>query len=362
MRALFLSASFGGGHLHANLAVHEALGCEGLERDYLEYIPLWQRLPVAGLYQFSLRHWPGLYGWFYRFTNREREPRIITAQFDRAGFEAMRTDVLAFEPDVVVASFPTATALAGRVREAVPRPFANVLVVTDFRAHRHWAQTSADLILAPSAEAAADLERFGIPPAKIAVTGLPVRRVFQELPPAEAMRQKHGLDERPVVLIASGATEAYRAQEEAVQAVIALGRPAQVVRFRKNGERKQEDHGPVRVLSYPVGGLFPELFAAADFLLGKAGGLTVAEALVAGKPYLVYKPIPGHEEANARWLEQKGAGSYARSRRELTELLDSWLKDPGARAPLAERARALGRPDAARLAASRIRELVGVPA
>ncbi len=362
MRALFLSASFGGGHLHANLAVHEALGAEGLERDYLEYIPLWQRLPVVGLYQFSLRYWPGLYGWFYRFTNRETEPRLITSQFDRAGLPAMKADVLAFEPDVVISSFPTATALAGRAREETGMAFANVLVVTDFRAHRHWAQGSADLILAPSAEAADDLVRFGIPPSRVAVTGLPVRRVFLELPAGKVLRERHGLDERPVVLIASGATEAYRAQEEAVRAVIALGEPAQVVRFRKNDGRRREEHGRVSVLTYPVGRLFPELFAAADFLLGKAGGLTVAEALVAGKPYLVYKPIPGHEEANARWLEQKGAGRFAKSRGELLATLAAWLKDPSALLPLAERARTLGRPEAARLAAQRIREALGVPA
>ncbi len=144
--------------------------------------------------------------------------------------------------------------------------------------------------------------------------------------------------------------------------MVNLGLPAQVVRFRRNSAKKREEYGPVSVLSFPVGKLFPELFAAADFLLGKAGGLTVAEALVAGKPYLVYKPIPGHEEANARWLEQKGAGRFAKTRGELLATLAAWLRDPLARLPLAERARTLGRPEAARLAAQRVRELLGVPA
>ena len=358
MRTLFLAASFGGGHLQANLALHEALGGEGLERDYLEYIPLWQRLPVVGLYQLSLRYWPALYGWFYRYTDREDEPRLITAQFDRAGFSAMKTDVLAFEPNLVVSSFPTATALAGSVREALEADFKNVLVVTDFRAHRHWAQPAADLILVPSEEAAEDLVRFTIPREKIQITGIPVRQAFFKLPDGEALRARHGLDERPVVLIASGATEAYRAQREAVEAVVALGLPAQVVLFRKNGARRVEERGPVRIHTYPVGRLFPELFAAADFLLGKAGGLTVAEALVVGKPYLVYKPIPGHEERNALWLEEKGAGRYARSRAALAETLSRWLNDPKARAAFAERARALGRPHAAQDAARAIRALV----
>ncbi len=359
MRTLYLAASFGGGHLQANLALHEALGGEGLERDYLEYIPLWQRIPVVGLYQLSLHYWPALYGWFYRYTNREDEPQIITAQFDRAGFPAMKADVLAFEPDLVVSSFPTATALAGSVREVLDARYKNVLVVTDFRAHRHWAQPAADLILVPSDEAAQDLVRFRIPEAKIRVTGIPIRRAFLDLPDREALKARHGLDERPVVLIASGATEAYRAQGEAVRAVLELGLPAQVVLFRKNGQYHVEERGPVRIHTYPVGRLFPELFAAADFLLGKAGGLTVAESLVLGKPYLVYRPIAGHEEQNARWLEEKGAGYYARSVQDLGKALSRWLKDPESLAPLAQRARALGRPQAAQDAAEAIRALVG---
>ncbi len=360
MRTLFLSASFGGGHLQANLALYEALGGEAMERDYLEYIPLWQRVPIAGAYAFSLRHWPGFYRWFYRWSNREGEPRLITRQFSRVGFDGLRADLLAFRPRAVVASFPTATALAASVREATRLEFASVLVLTDLRAHRHWAQEGADLILASTAEAAADLERMGIPQAKIALTGIPVRRAFTHLPGRDDLRARHGLDERPVVLIASGATEAYRAEDEAVRAVLEAGRPAQVVRFKLNGEVRREERGPVTLFTYPVGDLFPELFGAADFLLGKAGGLTVAEALAVGRPYLVYKPIPGHEEANAAWLEARGAGYWAKTPRELGARLSALLSDAALREALAERARALGRPRAAADAARRIEALVGV--
>ena len=358
MRALFLSASFGGGHLQANLALAEELGVEAVERDYLEYIPLWQRLPVVWLYHFSLKHWPGLYGWFYRATDSAGEPRLITDQFERSGFRAMKEEVEELEPELVVASFPTATALAGSVREKTGAGYKNVLVVTDFRAHRHWAQPAADLTLVPSEEAAADLLRFGIPKDKIAITGIPLRKAIVHPEDPEKVRRRHGFDERPLILIASGATDAYRAEREAVRAVVELGLPAQVVRFRLNGERKREEAGQVTIHTFPTGREFAPILAAADLVLGKAGGVTVAEALALGKPYLVYKPIPGHEERNALWLEEKGAGRFARTRTELMSLLSAWLKDPLLAAAYAERARALGRPRAAQEAAARIRALV----
>ncbi|MEX1406849.1 hypothetical protein AB1398_05455, partial [Hydrogenibacillus schlegelii] len=41
---------------------------------------------------------------------------------------------------------------------------------------------------------------------------------------------------------------------------------------------------------------------AADGLVTKPGGLTVAEALTVGVPLFLFDPLPGPEEENARFL------------------------------------------------------------
>jgi processive 1,2-diacylglycerol beta-glucosyltransferase len=48
-----------------------------------------------------------------------------------------------------------------------------------------------------------------------------------------------------------------------------------------------------------------ELMAMSDVLISKAGGLTVSEALCSGLPMLIYKPIPGQEEENTKFLIKK---------------------------------------------------------
>ena len=45
-----------------------------------------------------------------------------------------------------------------------------------------------------------------------------------------------------------------------------------------------------------------ELMAVADLLLSKPGGMTSAEAIATGLPILIYRPIPGQEEANTSYL------------------------------------------------------------
>lgn len=46
--------------------------------------------------------------------------------------------------------------------------------------------------------------------------------------------------------------------------------------------------------------------AAADVVVTKPGGLSTSEALGLGRPLLLTRPIPGHEEANARYLAAEG--------------------------------------------------------
>jgi len=55
----------------------------------------------------------------------------------------------------------------------------------------------------------------------------------------------------------------------------------------------------------------PARVAAADVVVGKAGGLTVTETLTAGRPMVIASAIPGNEAVNASFVEEGGAGVSA---------------------------------------------------
>ncbi|WP_415786250.1 glycosyltransferase, partial [Deinococcus saxicola] len=102
---------------------------------------------------------------------------------------------------------------------------------------------------------------------------------------------------------------------------------------------------------------FPELLAASDLVVGKAGGLTVAEATALGVPQVIHAPIPGQEEYNAAYLERCGAGLWAH---DLSELRPAVLRalDTDEHARLSACARRISVPDAAdRVAAALLRRL-----
>jgi len=364
VKALLLSASFGSGHGQAARAIKEALAAEGVEdcqeADYLKFIPAWERGPVTWTYAFWLRYWPAAYRWFYHWSNRPSEPKLITEAFGRAGLGNIRRMLREADPDVIVASYATVSAVIGRARAAEQFDFVNALVVTDLRAHRHWARPEADLVFAANEETKADLVGHGLDPEKVHVTGIPIVPAFASLPAKEELRRKLGFDERPVVIMSSGGTDSYRSYHKVLSLLLGSGLPMQLVTFsRHDSGFRIEDRGPVRWLRPGYRQDYPEWLGAADLVVGKAGGLTSSEALALGVPMLIHDPIPGQEEGNAEYLERHGAAVWARKRAEVLPQLQRLLGDEELRRQMGERARALGRPQAASEVARILLEEVG---
>jgi processive 1,2-diacylglycerol beta-glucosyltransferase len=252
------------------------------------------------------------------------------------------------DPDVIIASYATVAAVVGRARDEGGLDFVNSLVVTDLRAHRHWARPEAELVFVANEETKADLVKNGLEPERVHVTGIPILPIYSRLPDRETLKKKHGFDERPVVVLSSGGTDSYRSYGRVVSAVLRSRTPLQLVTFNRHDSGfRVEDRGQVRWYRSGYREDYPEWLGAADLVVGKAGGLTASEALALGVPMLVYDPIPGQEEGNAEYLERHGAAIWARSLRDFRAELERLLGDGERRREMGERAQALGKPDSA---------------
>jgi UDP-N-acetylglucosamine--N-acetylmuramyl-(pentapeptide) pyrophosphoryl-undecaprenol N-acetylglucosamine transferase len=108
-------------------------------------------------------------------------------------------------------------------------------------------------------------------------------------------------------------------------------------------------------------------YAEADLVICRAGAVTIAE-LCAGGMASVLVPFPhavdDHQTANARFLAERGAAillpQAELTPQALAELIGSL--DRGRLLDMAKRARALGKPDAARIVAERCMALAGAGA
>lgn len=81
----------------------------------------------------------------------------------------------------------------------------------------------------------------------------------------------------------------------------------------------------VKVLEYT--NKVPELMSISDIVISKPGGLTTSESLASGLPMLIINPIPGQEEENAEFLEEKGTGIWIRKNDSSYEILNNLLSN-----------------------------------
>jgi UDP-N-acetylglucosamine--N-acetylmuramyl-(pentapeptide) pyrophosphoryl-undecaprenol N-acetylglucosamine transferase len=206
-----------------------------------------------------------------------------------------------------------------------------------------------------------------LPPARCLVTGNPLRPELRAGSRERALG-RFALDPAlPIVYVTGGALGAHRVNRAVGEALPALLERAQVIHQcgdqRRTGDlgwlQARRDALPpslasrYRVLPY-VGPELADVYAAVQLVVGRAGAGTVNECCQLGLPAL-YVPLPrtsGDEQlANARLVEAAGGGVVLLDAdltpARLQETIRGLLASPERLEEMGERARALGRPDAA---------------
>jgi UDP-N-acetylglucosamine--N-acetylmuramyl-(pentapeptide) pyrophosphoryl-undecaprenol N-acetylglucosamine transferase len=195
-------------------------------------------------------------------------------------------------------------------------------------------------------------------------TGNPVRSEIAAIPPPEARFQ--GRQGALRILVVGGSLGA-QALNEALPKALALlaDRPAVV-------HQAGEKHIEALRANYAAAGASGELvafiddmarrYAEADLVICRAGAVTVAE-LSAGGMASILVPFPhavdDHQTANARFLSERGAAILIQQRdltpQKLAQLIQGLDREK--LLDMARKARALGKPDAARIVAERCMQI-----
>jgi processive 1,2-diacylglycerol beta-glucosyltransferase len=109
--------------------------------------------------------------------------------------------------------------------------------------------------------------------------------------------------------------------------------------------------GQPRLLSVGFTTEMDQYMAAADLLIGKAGGLTTSEALARELPMVLVEPIPGQEERNADHLLEAGAAIRCNNLPAAAWKIATLVDQPEKLRAMKQAARAMAHPGAARVIA-----------
>lgn len=308
---------------------------------------------------------PQMYRLLYNQAERAKEVgpfRTWIHQFTAANLRELMRE---YRPDVVICThaFPCGV-MAEYKRQFADAPPV-VGIVTDFVVHSFWIHDNIDGYAVATPEMRAALIARGVREGRILVSGIPVRAAFGEpSPDRHALRERLGLPPDRSILLLMGGGLGIGRLERIVEALDGMSMPictvAIVGRSRRSETRvldcAHRVRNPVRVLRFVDN--VHEYMHASDVLITKPGGLTSAEALAAGVPMVLFKPLPGQEERNTRYLVTRHAAVRARRYTDLAKTVERLLRSDRKLGEMRAVMKEIGRPNAAAHIAALIRELV----
>lgn len=363
---VFYFSDTGGGHRSAAEAIIEALHLEYDEAFTAEMVDFYKDYApppfskMSDLYPEMVKA-KGLWQASFYATNGRARARVMTDSLWPVARAAARKLVSEHPADLIVCVHPMANTFSLRALGAThPRPPFYTVVTDLVTTHALWFDTRADRILVPTEMAKRRAITYHMPAEKLDVVGLPVAdRYCTPLGNKKSMRRKLGWPaDKPIVLMVGGGdgmgplARTARAVDESgldLSLVIVCGRNKKLQAKLES----QEWENPTFIYGFTRD--MPDFMRAADIIVTKAGPGTIAEALNANLPIILYAKIAGQEDGNVSFVESEGAGIWAPKPQMVVRALTRWLSRPSEREKVIENARRMARPDASR----RIARIIG---
>ncbi len=361
-KVLILSASAGAGHTRAAQAIERAITEMRAARevhhiDTLEYTNKVFRNLYSKAYIEMVNRMPDALGWLYDQFDKPWKNERRRLAFDKLNARPFVKMIGERKPDIIICTHFLPAEIISELKAKQRLAARQAIVVTDFDVHAMWLCRHFEQYFVAMDETRAHLEKLGIPPSKITVSGIPIDPVFSAPLDKREMRDKHGLKQDRATILVSAGGFGVGSIKNLLTALLDLKHAAQIVAVcGRNEELKSEleqmaaQASPERNAAVKVVGYtnqMHEYMAASDILLGKPGGLTTSEALAMGLVFVIVNPIPGQEERNSDHLLEEGVALRSNNLPALAYKIDRLLDDPARVERMRENARRMARPRAA---------------
>ncbi len=332
-KILLLSASIGTGHTKAAMALQEYWEKNYIDRDVtlVDFLST-ETFSIDNLvretYIKTIDVFPMLYDVVYRLSQGTYQGGIMPALASWFLKRRMQRLVEKEDPDAMVFTHPFPCGAACLLKRKKQLDIPLFAVITDFTVHKFWLYEQVDGYCVGSLPMVNELKKAGIDERKIHLTGIPIQQAFYEPPIRDYSKAKE-----TVALIMGGGL-GLSAIQKALEYLDKLERIHRFIVVAGNNtglyesllEHKDKLSRPVTIYGYT--NRIPELMKEASILITKPGALTCTEAITMGLPIVCFDAIPGHEEANASFLEREGAARWARDIHNLADVVDVILGNP----------------------------------
>lgn len=326
-KILIFYGSYGGGHLSAARSIKEYIDTnykdtETCMVDCIEYINKALNKVTTKAYSEMAKNahwvWKKVYygaesGPFSRLNDKTQ--KLMSIKLNKI--------LQTYKPDLIISTHPFSSHMCAILKKKKKINTRIATVITDYAPHSQWLMHSVyiDYFFVAHDGMKEDLLKRGIKENQIKVTGIPLSNRFLAHYNKEKILSEFNLSpNKRTVLFFAGGEQGFGRDKifNMLKSIIETFPNLQVIAISgKNQKIKQQfddlvsktnSDETVKVLKYT--NKIPELMSASDLVITKPGGLTTTESLASGLPIIVINPIPGQEEENAEFLEEKGVAIW----------------------------------------------------
>ncbi|OXM87997.1 MGDG synthase family glycosyltransferase [Paenibacillus rigui] len=333
-RVLILTASYGNGHIQASQAIQQQFIKQGVDQvsviDLMkEGHPFLNKITTS-LYKKSpqsSRIGLDYYGWSYYLTRETKHTALFNRSMQALGRKKLTEVIHQIRPDAVVNAFPFGAA----PEVCSTLGIQNFTVITDYALHSTWIHPYVDKYYVATDDLKEDIISKGFAKDRVKVSGIPIRKDFDELSSGRAASVKQAHKKTVLVMAADSGAVSYI--EEMLQVLLFMGEYRVVVVCGRNEKLKQRleiqfaAYFNLEVLGYIEN--IHELMSLSSCIITKAGGLTLTEAIALRLPIFIYRPYAGQERENALYLTSRGVASMSNNVEELSAQIRFVLSNPG---------------------------------
>ena len=347
MKVLIFYASYGGGHLSAAKSIEDYIKKnytnENIETeliDCVKYVNKTIESITTAAYRGMAKKAPWAWGRIYSDSQKGPLAHLSSRSNKILAIKLLKL-LREKKPDLVISTHPFGSQMCAYLKRKGKINCKIATIMTDFAPHDQWlvGAEETNYFFVANEKMKKYIINKGIKNPEIYVTGIPISSKFLEKHDRKKILEEFELQDNKLNVLFFGGGEfglgktrtvsifeTFVKYEGDVQIIAIAGKNETMKQQFEEIVSKYNKHSTVKVLAFT--NKVPELMSISDVVVTKPGGLTTTESLASNLPMIVINPIPGQEEENAGFLENKGIAVWIRKDSNVEEIVENLLSHP----------------------------------
>ena len=343
-KVLIFYASYGGGHLTAakSMEAYMKNNYENIDIkliDCVKYVNKTIEKITNAAYKQMAKKAPWAWGRIYSDAQKGPLAHLSTRSNKVLAIKLLRL-LRAEKPDLIISTHPFGSQMCSYLKRKGKITATIATIMTDFAPHDQWlvGNDFVDYYFVAHNKMKNYLLSKEIPESKIFITGIPISDKFWKTYNKEEILNSLGFSAKKKTVLFFGGGEfglgktktanifrAFVKNFDNIQIIAISGKNTKMKEAFEESVIEFNKSDSVRIMGYTD--RVPEFMTISDLVVTKPGGLTTSESLASSLPMIVINPIPGQEEENAEFLEDKGIAVWIRKDDDPEYVLNTLLND-----------------------------------